>query len=100
MLFYHMHELGRAWMAPMTYWADANARMFSAPGSWLSSLPYAQRAAAGYELLYRIGKDYEKPKFGIHSVTSNGRDGSEITYPVVACCVSSASRTKPTASST
>ena len=83
MLFYHMHELGRAWMAPMTYWADANARMFSAPGSWLSSLPYAQRAAAGYELLYRIGKDYEKPKFGIHSVTSNGRDGSEITYPVV-----------------
>lgn len=83
MLFYQMHELGRAWMAPMTYWADANARMFSAPGSWLSGLPHAQRAAAGYELLYRIGKDYEKPKFGIHSVTGNGRDGSEITYPVV-----------------
>ncbi len=83
MVFYQMHELGRALMAPMTYWADANARMFSAPGSWLSSLPYAQRAAAGYELLYRVGKDYEKPKFGIHSVTSTGRDGFEITYPVV-----------------
>jgi len=83
MLFYQMHELGRAWMAPMTYWAEANARMFSAPGSWLSGLPHAQRAAAGYELLYRIGKDYEKPKFGIHSVTGSGRDGSEITYPVV-----------------
>ncbi len=83
MLFYQMHELGRAWMAPMTYWADANARMFSAPGSWLSNMPYAQRAAAGYELLYRIGKDYEKPKFGIHSVTTSGRAGSELTYPVV-----------------
>ena len=83
MLLYQMHELGRAWMAPMTYWADANARMFSAPGSWLSSLPYAQRAAAGYELLYRIGKDYEKPKFGIHSVTGSSRGGAEITYPVV-----------------
>ncbi len=83
MLLYQMHELGRAWMAPMTYWADANARMLSAPGSWLSSLPHAQRAAAGYELLYRIGKDYEKPKFGIHSVTGSGRDGAEITYPVV-----------------
>ncbi len=83
MLLYQMHELGRAWMAPMTYWADANARMLSAPGSWLSSLPHAQRAAAGYELMYRIGKDYEKPKFGIHSVTGSGRDGSEIIYPVV-----------------
>ena len=83
MLLYQMHELGRAWMAPMTYWADANARMLSAPGSWLSSLPHAQRAAAGYELMYRIGKDYEKPKFGIHSVTGSGRDGAEITYPVV-----------------
>ena len=78
MLLYQMHELGRAWMAPMTYWAEANARMFSAPGSWLSSLPQAQRIAAGYELVYRIGKDYEKPKFGIHSVTSDGRE-----YPVV-----------------
>ena len=78
MLLYQMHELGRAWMAPMTYWAEANARMFSAPGSWLSSLPQAQRIAAGYELVYRVGKDYEKPKFGIHSVTSDGRE-----YPVV-----------------
>ena len=78
MLLYQMHELGRAWMAPMTYWAEANARMFSAPGSWLSSLPYAPRVAAGYELLYRIGKDYEKPKFGIHAVEKSGR-----TCPVV-----------------
>ena len=78
MLLYQMHELGRAWMAPMTYWAEANARMFSAPGSWLSSLPYAPRVAAGYELLYRVGKDYEKPKFGIHAVEKGGR-----TFPVV-----------------
>ena len=83
MLLYQMHELGRAWMAPITYWAEANARMFSAPGSWLSSLPHAQRAAAGYELVYRIGKDYEKPKFGIHSVQHDGREGSAAVSPVV-----------------
>jgi len=78
MLLYQMHELGRAWMAPATYWAEANARMFSSPGSWLSNLPFAPRVAAGYELLYRVGKDYEKPAFGIHSVEKAGR-----TYPVV-----------------
>ena len=65
-MLYQLHELGRAWMAPMTYWAEASAKMFGANGGWLSSLPGAAQAAAGYELLYRIGKDYEKPEFGIH----------------------------------
>ena len=78
MLLYQMQELGRAWMAPYTYWAEASARMFSAPGSWMSSLPGAARAAAGYELMYRIGKDYEKPKFDIHEIELDGH-----AYPVV-----------------
>ncbi|WP_196778654.1 polyhydroxyalkanoate depolymerase [Cognatilysobacter tabacisoli] len=78
MLLYQMHEFGRAWMAPMTYWADAGAKMFGAPGSWLSSVPGASRIAAGYELMYRIGKDYEKPEFGIHQVEIDGTE-----YPVV-----------------
>ncbi|GAB3336869.1 polyhydroxyalkanoate depolymerase [Marilutibacter aestuarii] len=72
MMLYQMHEFGRAWMAPVTYWADASAKMFGASGSWLSNLPGAARAAAGYELLYRIGKDYEKPEFGIHSLDIDG----------------------------
>src|ERR1700739_151186 len=46
--------------------------MFSTPGSWSSQLPGAARVGAGYELLYQIGKDYEKPKFGIHSVEAHG----------------------------
>lgn len=78
MLLYQMHEFGRAWMAPMTYWAEAGSKIFAANGSWLSSLPGANRVAAGYELLYRIGKDYEKPEFGIHHVEVDGRE-----YPVI-----------------
>ncbi|HEX2083879.1 MAG TPA: polyhydroxyalkanoate depolymerase [Xanthomonadaceae bacterium] len=78
MLLYQYHELMRAWMAPVTFWAEAGSRAFSAPASWLSTMPGAQRVAAGYELLYRLGKDYEKPEFGIHAVESNGRE-----YPVV-----------------
>ena len=78
MLLYHLHELGRAWMQPWNYWAEANARMFGAQGSWLSTLPGASRVSAGYELMYRIGKDYEKPEFGIHSIEKDGK-----SYPVV-----------------
>ena len=68
MLLYQFHELARSWMAPLTYWAEANAKAFSASGSWLSALPGAERVAAANELVYRIGKDYEKPAFDIHSI--------------------------------
>jgi poly(3-hydroxybutyrate) depolymerase len=78
MLLYQMHEFWRAGMAPYTYWAEAGAKMFSAPGSWLAGMPEAQRMAAGYELLYRIGKDYEKPEFNLHAVEIDGQQ-----YPVV-----------------
>jgi len=50
MLLYQFHELWRAGMAPYTYWAEAGAKMFSAPGSWLAGMPEAPRVAAGCEL--------------------------------------------------
>ena len=78
MTLYQLHELGRAWMAPLAYMAEANARMFSAPSSWLSNVPGAERIAAGNELIHRIGKDYEKPAWEIHEVEVEGR-----TVPVV-----------------
>ena len=75
---YQFHEFWRAGMAPYTYWAEAGAKMFSAPGSWLAGTPEANRIAAGYELLYRIGKDYEKPGFDLHAVEIGG-----VLHPVV-----------------
>ncbi|MFC7302428.1 polyhydroxyalkanoate depolymerase [Cognatiluteimonas weifangensis] len=72
-MLYQMHELWRAGAAPLTYWAEAGAKMFSAPGSWLAGIPEASRIAAGCELLYRVGKDYEKPEFGLHAVEIDGQ---------------------------
>jgi poly(3-hydroxybutyrate) depolymerase len=63
---------GRAGLAPYTYFADAGAKMYSANDSWLASLPGAQRTAAAFELMYRLGKDYEKPELGIHQVEVDG----------------------------
>ncbi|MGH8033223.1 MAG: polyhydroxyalkanoate depolymerase [Luteimonas sp.] len=82
-MLYQLHELGRAWMAPFTYWADANSRVFSASDSWLSMLPGAARIAAGNALMYRIGKDYEKPAFGIHAVQVDGHDVPVIEKAIV-----------------
>ena len=77
-MLYQLHEYNRAMMAPVTYWAEAGAKIFSASSSWLAQLPGAARMAASYELLYRIGKDYEKPRFGIHSIQAHGA-----TVPIV-----------------
>jgi poly(3-hydroxybutyrate) depolymerase len=63
---------------PATLLAEVAARMFSERGSWLSHLPGAAGVAAGYELLFRIGKSYEKPAFGIHSTQVDG-----VKLPVV-----------------
>lgn len=78
MLLYQLHEFWRAGLAPFTYWADAGAKMFSSHDSWLSTLPGAQRTAAGYELFYRLGKEYEKPTFEIHQIDVEG-----LSIPVV-----------------
>ncbi len=71
-MLYQFHEMARAWMSPFVYWAEANARILTAPSSPFAALPGAQRLAANQELFYRIGKDYEKPEFGIHSIDIDG----------------------------
>jgi poly(3-hydroxybutyrate) depolymerase len=71
-MFYQIHEFNRALLNPAVEFARAGARIFSAPESWLARLPGSARIAASYELMYRMGKDYPKPEFGIHSVEVPG----------------------------
>lgn len=71
-MLYALHEMQRALLSPYTYMAEASARVFSEPGSLYSRLPGANRVAANYELAYRIGKDYEKPEFGLTRVPAHG----------------------------
>jgi poly(3-hydroxybutyrate) depolymerase len=70
-VLYQLHELNRALFGPATHLAQAGASIFSAPGSWLSQMPGAPGVAAGYELLYRLGKTYGKPEFGIDQVDAH-----------------------------
>ncbi len=80
-MLYLVHEMQRVWLAPWVYGAEAAAKAYSDPGSWLSQLPGAARASAGYELFHRLGKAYEKPEFGIREVISHGH-----TVPIIEQC--------------
>jgi poly(3-hydroxybutyrate) depolymerase len=72
-MLYQLHEMQRSFLNPLMQWADASAKLFSNPVSPFAHTPFAQRIAAGYELMYRLGKDYEKPAFGLTSTTINGQ---------------------------
>ncbi len=56
-------------MNPLSLWAQASSELFSSPYSPLSYTPFARRMAAGYDLLHRLGKHYDKPEFGLHTTT-------------------------------
>jgi poly(3-hydroxybutyrate) depolymerase len=61
----------RSMLSPMTALAQTQAQWLNHPlNPWLLS-PLNRRMAAGYELLYRLGKDYEKPAFGIEFTDVN-----------------------------
>jgi poly(3-hydroxybutyrate) depolymerase len=55
-------------MEPFTDLAQSAAKVYGNPLSMLGQHPMAQRISAGYDLLHRLGKDYEKPEFGLRTV--------------------------------
>ena len=72
-MLYQLHEMQRSFLNPLMQWADASAKLFSNPVSPFAHTPFAQRIAAGYELMYRLGKDYEKPAFELNSTLIDGQ---------------------------
>ena len=72
-MLYQLHEMRRSLMGPLTQWAEAYAELLSNPISPLAHSPFSQRIAAGYELMFRIGKDYKKPEFKLDPVLINDK---------------------------
>jgi poly(3-hydroxybutyrate) depolymerase len=73
-MLYHLHELQRKFLNPLSVWAQATSELFSSPYSPLAYTPFSRRMAAGYDLLHRIGKHYEKPAWGLPTTTIDGRE--------------------------
>jgi len=73
-MLYQIFETQRSLMEPFADFAQAASKLYGQTNSPLAQNPMAQRVSAGYDLLYRLGKDYEKPEFGIKSVDVDGHD--------------------------
>ena len=59
-MLYQLHEMQRAFLTPFAAFTDAGSQLFSSPYSPLPT-PISRQLAAGYELMTRIGKEYQKP---------------------------------------
>src|SRR5690606_18293637 len=73
-MLYKFYETQRSFMEPFSDFANASAKLFSNPAFPLSKSPMAHRISAGYDLLYRLGKGYEKPQFNIPTVDVDGME--------------------------
>lgn len=75
-MLYQVREVQRAMLNPVSDWANMMAKTLLDRASPFSFVPGAEQLAAGCHLLNRLGKDYEKPEFGINSVMAHGSEVS------------------------
>jgi poly(3-hydroxybutyrate) depolymerase len=73
-MLYQIYEAQRSMMEPFADFAQAAAKLYSNPMLPMAQSPMSQRVSAGYELMYRLCKDYEKPAFDIKTVRVEGAD--------------------------
>jgi poly(3-hydroxybutyrate) depolymerase len=73
-MLYEVREAQRAVLTPLSDWAGSMSKLYVNPYSPLSMLPFARRMSAGFELLHRLGKEYEKPEFGIRTTVIEGQE--------------------------
>jgi poly(3-hydroxybutyrate) depolymerase len=64
-LLYQLHETQRALLNPASFWAESMSKLYGNPYSPWAFSPLANRVSAGFELMHRLGKEYEKPTFGL-----------------------------------
>lgn len=73
-MLYDLHELRRAFLSPLAAFTDTSSKLFSHPYSPFSYTPVSRQIAATYELVHRLGKEYEKPEWGLNTTQVDGND--------------------------
>ncbi len=71
-MLYQLYETQRSLLSPFAEFASASSKLYSHPLSPFAQAPGSQRVAAGFDLLHRLTKEYEKPTFDIGSVAVDG----------------------------
>lgn len=73
-MLYQLYETQRALLSPFAEFASATSKLYSHPLSPFAQGPGAQRMSAGFDLMHRLTKEYEKPEFDITNISVGGTD--------------------------
>jgi poly(3-hydroxybutyrate) depolymerase len=71
-MLYQFYETQRSLMEPFSEMAQTASKVFGNPLSIAGQNPFAQRISASYDLMHRLGKDYERPEFGLRTIDVDG----------------------------
>lgn len=73
-MLYQLHEMHRAMMSPLAAFTDVGSKLFTHPTSPFAYTPMARQMAAGYELVHRLGKKFDKPAWQLPTTEINGKE--------------------------
>jgi len=73
-MLYQIYDWQRAALEPWRLFAQAANQIYGHPDSPLSYLPGSRNVAAAFDLMTRLTQRYERPEFGIKSVTVGDRE--------------------------
>ena len=82
-MLYQLHEFQRSILQPLSRLADASAQIYTNPYSPFAYTPFSRRMAATFDLVHRIGKDYQKPSFGLTTTQVGGIEASVVEQTVL-----------------
>ncbi|PLC53850.1 polyhydroxyalkanoate depolymerase [Pollutimonas nitritireducens] len=82
-MLYDLHELQRAFLTPLAAFTDTGSQIFSHPYSPFAYTPVSRQIAATYELVHRLGKDYQKPAWDLPTTKIGGKDVAITEHAVV-----------------
>jgi poly(3-hydroxybutyrate) depolymerase len=71
-MLYQLYETQRALLSPFSEFASATAKLYNHPLSPFAHMPMSDRVAAGFDLMHRLAKEYEKPQFDIRTAEVGG----------------------------
>jgi poly(3-hydroxybutyrate) depolymerase len=72
-MLYQFHELQRTLLTPLAAVTDMGAKLFTNPFNPLAYMPVARHCAASYELIHRLGKEYQKSAWDIPRIEIKGK---------------------------
>src|SRR6476620_9503039 len=73
-MLYQIYEAQRNIMELLAQFSQSASKLYSNPLTPFGQAPFSQRLSAGYDLMYRLWKDYGKPQWGITSIDVDGTE--------------------------